>query len=213
MLKIKHTQVLGINESLIRSGFSTRTGEPPLQDYFFGASKKDYERGRKLGSKPSGSGHPNFLKGIIVQFDLKYSLYITKQLQRYHWFEIISSQSTMYTLTKRGNIDDCVNKYVSQYIINYVNGLIREYNCNKSYSLFMQIVSNLPSGYEQWMGITTNYLQLKTIYQQRKNHELKEDYEYLCNWMVNLPHFKTLILGEKDPNDSYSVEHIVKEKK
>ena len=34
--------------------------------------KNDEERFIKLGKTASGCGHDNFLKGIIVQFDIKY---------------------------------------------------------------------------------------------------------------------------------------------
>jgi hypothetical protein len=48
-------------------------------------------------------------------------------------------------------------------------------------------------GFELWMGISTNYLQLKTIYNQRKAHKL-EDWKYFCNWIESLP-LKDLIIS------------------
>jgi hypothetical protein len=48
-------------------------------------------------------------------------------------------------------------------------------------------------GYELWMGISTNYLQLKTIYFQRRNHKLDE-WKYFCKWIEKLPMFNNLIL-------------------
>ena len=42
--------------------------------------------------------------------------------------------------------------------------------------------------------MTTNYQQLKTIYQQRNNHRLPE-WVLLCKWMLSLPHSK-LITGK-----------------
>jgi len=41
------------------------------------------------------------------------------------------------------------------------------------------------------MRITTNYLQLKTIYRQRKNHKLPE-WRIFCDWILSLPEFKEL---------------------
>lgn len=38
-----------------------------------------------------------------------------------------------------------------------------------------------------WMGISTNYLQLKTIYSQRKSHKLKNDWGYFCDFIETLP--------------------------
>jgi len=40
--------------------------------------------------------------------------------------------------------------------------------------VFQNIIANLPSGYLKWMGVSTNYLQLKTIYKQRRHHKLEE---------------------------------------
>ena len=50
---------------------------------------------------------------------------------------------------------------------------IREFS---KYEVFMKIISNTPMGFEQTMRVTTNYLQLKTIYLQREHHKLKEDW-------------------------------------
>lgn len=47
-------------------------------------------------------------------------------------------------------------------------------------------------GFEMWMTISTNYLQLKTIYSQRKNHKLKEDWGAFCKWCEELPMFLEL---------------------
>ena len=44
---------------------------------------------------------------------------------------------------------------------------------NEVYEKFMKVRSNLPSGYEMWMTVETNYLELKTILKQRTNHKLK----------------------------------------
>ena len=60
----------------------------------------------------------------------------------------------------------------------------------------MKCISNCPLGLELWMGITTNYLQLKTIYQQRKNHKLKEDWGVFCDMIEKLP-MSELITGER----------------
>ena len=46
------------------------------------------------------------------------------------------------------------------------------------------------------MAFTTNYLQLKTIYQQRKNHRL-EEWDTFCEFIKWLPRDE-LITGERD---------------
>ena len=89
-------------------------------------------------------------------------------------------------------------------IVSNIKKLSKEYLENfvwlNKYEVFMKIISNCPAGLEKWMGISTNYMQLKTIYQQRKSHRLKEDYTSLCDMIENLPYFKKLCLGA-DRND------------
>lgn len=43
----------------------------------------------------TGEGHDNFLKGIVVQFDLTFSNKAWVEAERYHFLDFISSQSTM----------------------------------------------------------------------------------------------------------------------
>lgn len=65
------------------------------------------------------------------------------------------------------------------------------------YEVYMKIISNCPMGFEMTMRVTTSYLQLKTIYLQRKNHKLKEDWQAFCNWCESLPLFKEICLKEE----------------
>lgn len=65
------------------------------------------------------------------------------------------------------------------------------------YEVYMKIISNCPMGFEMTMRVTTSYLQLKTIYLQRKNHKLKEDWKAFCDWCESLPLFKEICLKEE----------------
>jgi len=203
-MEIKNVIVYGLKESIVRSGYPMQVGEPGEMSSVINFDKdwdKYKERALKLSKVNSGTGHDNFLKGIIVQFDLKYAQYFTPQLQRYNWIDIISSQSKMHKLTSVKDIGEHCNKWVFFENIQTINYLIDLYNTNdfKTTSrtigeitintkedCFRCIISNLPMGYELWMGISTNYLQLKTIYNQRKNHKL-EDWKEFCNWIETLP--------------------------
>lgn len=216
MLEIKNTKVYGLEESIIRSGYPMQVGEPLDIDSFIKfdifhnpespANAKAIKRASKLGKVKSGTGHDNYLKGIIVQFDLKYPQYFTPQLQRYNWIDIISSQSKMHKLTSNKDVRNNCNKYVTNSAISNINNIINIYNTfdggvnvidgkviETKAECFQYVISNLPMGYELWMGISTNYLQLKTIYFQRKNHKL-EEWKYFCKWVEELPMFKKLIL-------------------
>ena len=55
---------------------------------------------RQLGSCPTGTGHDNFLNGIRVAFDWTFSNKLSVELERYHFIDFVSSQSTMHRITK-----------------------------------------------------------------------------------------------------------------
>ena len=74
------------------------------------------------------------------------------------------------------------------------DGFVYTYNSKKE--LFQYIISNLPMGFELWMGVSINYLQLKTIYHQRKHHKLY-DWKEFCNWIETLP-MSNLITGKNE---------------
>lgn len=238
MLEIKNTQVYGLEDTLYESKFPMQVGEPkdivnnPLCIDF-----DDLKTPKKLASCKSGSGHDCYLKGITVKFHLKNSLYFTKQLQRYHFIDFVSSQSTMHCITEM-DIEQSCNEFVDSEVIAIINKWINLYNnfdkeiqrlkdiannsggllfeeafdmypqnqiCvtvdgektwMKKEEIYMRIISNLPSGFEYWAAMTTNYLQLKNIYKQRRNHKLP-DWQVFCDWIEELPIFKKLIGAEK----------------
>ena len=209
-MEIKNVKVYGLEESIIRSGYPMQVGEP--EDFYIKLYRpeileedmdidSDMKRAEKLANTPNGSGHNNFLKGIIVQFDLKYPEYFSPQLQRYHWVDIVSSQSKMHKITSRELTKNDFTESTLPESIEFTNHLIRIYqDCQQKDKdeYFNKIISNLPSGYMKWMGISTNYLQLKTIYSQRckHKHKLKEWAEF-GEFIENLP-MSELIINKKD---------------
>ena len=153
----------------------------------------------KLGQAKSGSGHDCFLKGILVTFDLTWSVKASVELQRYHFIDFISSQSTMHRISKF-NLDEQYMKYVDKRIIEIIKEKQVEYNENPTPEKYLELLYSNPCGFQLTAEMTTNYLQLKTIYNQRKNHRLPE-WVVFCNWCETLPYFKELVLGEDDRNE------------
>ena len=160
---------------------------------------------------PTGEGHDNALKGIIVQFDLTFSNKAWVEAERYHFLDFISSQSTMHKLNKFKIADQC-NKYVDKRIIailqekvdNYNNLLERQKNgenipIDTIKEARLEMLYNNPAGFELTAGMTTNYQQLKTIYQQRRHHALP-DWQMFCDWIETLPRF--LELTQKEENNA-----------
>lgn len=186
---IKNTQVYGLDRAIKASGNPMRT----LIDTS-DVTDKDFARASKLGTTRSGEGHDNFLKGILVQFDVTAPLYWWKQAQRYHWFDFISSQSTMHCLMKFDVASQCVPT-TSKEVLRVVSEMIEKYKAledpQQKQAAWEEIVASLPCGFCLGATMTTNYQQLKTMYHQRKHHKLKE-WHVFCEWCESLPHFLSL---------------------
>ena len=149
---------------------------------------------KKLGSSGRGEGHDQFLTGIIVQFDLTFSLKAWIEAQRYHFLDFVSSQSTMHRIAKFDILEQC-NAYVSEEVIRLVERLVDTYNSHPTSENYLRVLYNIPTGFQLTARITTNYRQLKTIYYQRKSHRLPEWREF-CSWIETLPKFKELVLSK-----------------
>lgn len=219
MLEIKNAEVYDLKESVIACRNAMRLEMPEYTDEEFKAS---LPRAIQLANTPNGSGHQNFLKGIRVSFDIKYPNYISPELQRYNWIDIVTSSSKMHRLLKM-DLDKACNKYVTakmidelQVMIDVYNSMIEnntthgvffmrdgsriEANTHKMclYYQFMRIISNCPQGIELFMRVSTNYLQLKTVWHQRKAHRLMEDWGAMCEFIEGLPYAKEFGLCSKD---------------
>ena len=87
-MKFDHLEISGYYDSLRASGLPHSVGEVSV----------DLKRGRRLASAPTGSGHDCFLKGIGVGVDITASQTWWLQFMRYHFAEIVSSQSKMHSI-------------------------------------------------------------------------------------------------------------------
>ena len=188
---IESTEVYGLNKAVIASGNAMRT---VMANNLLDPTDKDLKRAALLGSTNPGEGHDNFLNGIIVQFDLYAPLYMWKQIQRYHFLDFVSSQSTMHRLLKFDVATQCVSD-TDPVIVRRYQDLVADYNAAPDAAKWRTLVASLPCGFVLGATMTTNYRQLKTIYLQRRNHKLKEWHDF-CAWCETLPLFTTICLGE-----------------
>lgn len=160
----------------------------------------------KLAMSNAGEGHDQWLTGVIVQFDLTFTVKAWTESERYHFFDFVSSQSTMHRIT-RFDLDNAYIKYVDLRIIEIMKEKVAEYNAlvaraeegdnsvkDEMTQKYLEILYNNPCGFKLTARMTTNYRQLKTIYKQRKNHRLPEWREF-CEWIKTLPH-SNLITGK-----------------
>lgn len=184
-MKITKTEVYGIE-------FASRVSSFPMRTEFDSVeySDKVENRIKKLGNAKSGSGHDCYLKGILVNFELEYDMFWTPQLQRYHFLDFISSSSNVH----KGKTGIKVNKYVDDRYLPIIQEYIDAYNNNPCPETLEAMLSNFPAGQLKFAGMTTNYLQLKSIYGQRFSHKL-DTWKKFCAWCESLPKFVELCVG------------------
>lgn len=206
MPNVSNVRVYGLDEAI-------RAAKYPKAVELDGLTAELTKGIKACSTCPTGTGHDNFLKGIIVQFDLTLSEKAWPEAQRYHWLDFVSSCSTMHKLQAM-KPKDCCNRYVDPRVIDVLQEKIDRYNwivaTNKKpeYNINpdeikearLEMLYNIPSGFELTAAMTTNYLQLKTIYQQRCNH-LLPDWKMFCDWIETLPRFLELTQRGYEPNE------------
>lgn len=197
MPNVSNVRVYGLDEAI-------RAAKYPKAVELDGLTAELTKGIKACSTCPTGTGHDNFLKGIIVQFDLTLSEKAWPEAQRYHWLDFVSSCSTMHKLQAM-KPKDCCNRYVDPRAIDILQEKIDRYNwlvaTNKKpeYNINpdeikeaqLEMLYSIPSGFELTARMTTNYLQLKTIYQQRRHH-LLPDWQVVCDWIESLPRFMEL---------------------
>jgi len=194
-MKIENVEMMGLESAVKASKY------PMLVDTN-NATNKITKTVKGLGSCDGGTAHDSFLKGIVIQYDLTCNHVMLPQFMRYHFHDIVSSQSKMHRISKMDLHNSC-DQYVRPDVIEIAQEEIDKYlsmklnkedrcDIKKQYEVVM---SNLPMGLELTMRVTSNYLQLKSIYHQRKGHRMSFWKDY-CDWVENLPFFRELVLNE-----------------
>lgn len=178
MPKIENTEVFGLERAI-------RTAKYPKAVDTSKLNSELTDGIRACLMCPSGQGHDNALKGIVVMFDLTLSNKAWVEAERYHFLDFVSSQSTMHKASAF-NLKCQFNKYVDETIAARVTELQEAYRNYPTPENYLKLLYNLPSGFELTAGMVTNYQQLKTIYHQRRNHRLP-DWQMFCDWIEGLP--------------------------
>lgn len=161
---------------------------------------------KKLAQCEKGTGHDNWLNGIIVQFDLTFTIKAWTEAERYNFFYFVSSQSTMHKITQF-DLDKAYIEYVDPRMIDIMKELVSDYNAEPSAEKYLKILYSNPCGMKLTARMTTNYRQLKTIYAQRKTHRLPEWREF-CAWIKTLPMSELITGKEKESVNLKRLEDI-----
>ena len=191
---ISNAQVYGLESSIKRAKYPMSTDVNKLNDELTDGIKKLAQSGR-------GEGHDQWLTGVVVQFDLTLTVKCWTEAERYHFLDFISSQSTMHRITKF-DLDKAYIEYVDPRIVDIMKEKVALYNemCAAEVrdeeaikEQYLRVLYSNPCGFKLTAGMTTNYRQLKTIYNQRKTHRLPE-WRAFCEWVRTLP-MSELITG------------------
>ena len=103
---VKNVCVYGLDESVKASKYPMAVDTDQCTDEIT-------DKTRSLAACEKGSGHDQFLTGIIVQFDLTLSIKAWTEAERYHFLDFISSQSTMHRIASLDINEQC-NEYVTE---------------------------------------------------------------------------------------------------
>lgn len=157
----------------------------------------------------AGNEHCKFMRMIHVSVDVDMPRYWWSETDTYH-FNTKNSCSTMHKLLNNVNpitldmfvtCEEDMDWWI--YTVNKLESLRIEYkeiqkttkDQVKMNRLLVRAKRMLPEGFEQMRTFDTNYAELRTMYFQRKNHRLHEEWvDTFCKWVESLPYAKELIM-------------------
>lgn len=148
----------------------------------------------------AGNEHCKFLRQIQVWADFEMPLYWWSEFDTYK-FNTKNSCSTMHKLfntKKEIELDDFVYSKEDINTLNFIimelNSLRKRYLETKDFNYVIRGKRLLPTSFKQKRTVNTNYAELINIYNQRKNHRLKEEWQdVFCKWCEELPYFKDFL--------------------
>lgn len=194
-MQIDNVKIYDFEESVVASGLPMLTAyddsvfESQTLNTNYGEPDRHIKRAGVLADNPVGSGHNNFLSGIIVSMNITATVKWWEQFQRYHFKQIVSSMSSMHRLRKmmlEGTIK--FNSKTNPVVVATFMELIKNKEVTDE-----ELAYSCPMGLELTARVTTNYLQLKTQYHQRSEHKLQEWHDY-CAFIETLPYAKDFII-------------------
>jgi len=158
----------GIGDALYGLGLSKGLTSEITIDEFYNDDKL-YERMMGVAQRlfGKGSGHDKFLESIQLWFTMDMPRYFWQEFDTYRIGGTKQSESTMYTLGKKGlSLDDFVDGFTFDEV--------------ESFKMRMRLMSGkelkkrLPEGFLQKRTLNFNFKALLGMYHARKNHGLVE---------------------------------------
>ena len=151
-----------------------------------------------------GPVHSKFRRGIKAWFHINMPRGIWQEIDTYSvGVDMISSESTMYTLLKECKkeiTEDMFVDYTPFWLINQfkenVNYLTKFYGSREEIPIQI-LKSILPESWMQARNRGFSYECLASMYRDRKDHRMPEWSNVICPAIKQLPYFNELILGKK----------------
>lgn len=208
-MKITNTEVYGFNAAFrgLRNPMNSWNKSDSTSDDYenFYIGENDMKLAHSLIK--GGNEHSKFMRMIHVAADFNMPRYWWSEMDCYH-FNTKNSCSTMHKLLNNAEpiTKDLFlwceeDEDVLDVVVKRLEELRKEYrnptpNTDKN-RLLVRAKRLLPEGFLQLRTMDTNYAELRTIYFQRRNHRLKEEWiDTFCKWVESLPYAEELITYE-----------------
>nr|WP_314982911.1 hypothetical protein [uncultured Stomatobaculum sp.] len=206
MIKLEHSAVMNLENAM-------RGARNPLNSWARGDSYYDETGNYVLGEndlglakrlRKAGSDHRKYMRQIFVSVDITAPLYWWKEYDTYKVATVANSTSTMHKIhSKPFTRADFSHDHMSEEALAALDSMIGvleqlrlRFVETKDKQAWYSMIQLLPESYEQLRTCTFNYETLVHIYFARRDHKLEEWHRF-CDWILELPYAKELILGEE----------------
>lgn len=190
---VNNYEVYDVKESILAAALPMRTESIEYNTSCL--TEQDWKRVKNLikAVDNDNQAHGQFLSGIVVNFDLTFSVKAWTEAERYRFLSFVSSQSTMHRIASF-NLNNQYSVYVDSRMIEIMNELKNKYLKTKEKEDLLRLLYSNPCGFKLTARMSTNYRCLRNIYKQRKNHKLPE-WRLFCQWIEQLPYAAELLIN------------------
>ena len=206
MIKLDHSSVMNLENAM-------RGARNPLNSWARSDSYYDETGNYVLGEndlglakrlRKAGSDHRKYMRQIFVSVDITAPLYWWKEYDTYKVATVANSTSTMHKIhSKPFTRDDFSHDHMSAEALAALDSMIEvlerlrlRFVETKDKQAWYSMIQLLPESYEQLRTCSFNYETLVHIYFARRDHKLEEWHRF-CDWILELPYARELILGEE----------------
>lgn len=206
MIKLDHSSVMNLENAM-------RGARNPLNSWARSDSYYDETGNYVLGEndlglakrlRKAGSDHRKYMRQIFVSVDITAPLYWWKEYDTYKVATVANSTSTMHKIHSRPfTREDFSHDHMSEEALAALDSMIEvlerlrlRFVETKDKQAWYSMIQLLPESYEQLRTCSFNYETLVHIYFARRDHKLEEWHRF-CDWILELPYARELILGEE----------------